>query len=408
MKKFLVLTILLALIGAVIFFVRTNTDLLTTNIPPEKIAQNNFNQEIDEEITTSDLSELLPQSLTVNGTERALYLPEGFEISVYSSGFDQPRSFDFDEQGNMFVTEKGAGRVMMIMTNGTKKIIDSNLRSIHGIVYHDSDLYVAEEHQVVVYRRIGTDGNFARKEVLIEGLPSGGGHTTRSLAISPDEKLFVSVGSSCNICEEKDERRAAVLRYDLDGSNEELFAEGLRNSVGILIRQNSNGYQLWGVDNGRDRIGDNIPVEEVNIIEKGRHYGWPYCHGSGIPNPEYPDRENYCRHSTEFPTYSMQAHSAPLGLSFVPQGFAPGLDQEDLIIPFHGSWNRTVPTGYKVVRIDTSDPQARTVNFITGWLLESGFDWGRPVDVGFFQRELYISDDKAGVIYKVVQNSNHD
>lgn len=295
---------------------------------------------------------------------------------------------------------------MMIMKDGTKKIIDSNLKSVHGIIFYEGDLYAAEETQVVVYRGVDEQGNFDQKEIIIDNLPGGGGHTTRSLAISPDEKLFVSVGSSCNVCEEDDPRRAAVVWYDLDGSNEELFAEGLRNSVGITIKEKGEEYELWGVDNGRDRIGDDLPVEEVNIIEKGRHYGWPYCHGSGIPNPEYPDRENYCRYSTTFPIYEMQAHSAPLGLSFVPQGFAQGLDQEDLIIAFHGSWNRTVPTGYKVVRIDTSDPQASAVNFITGWLLESGVDWGRPVEARFFQDTLYVSDDKAGVIYKVVYNRN--
>ncbi len=161
-------------------------------------------------------------------------------------------------------------------------------------------------------------------------------------------------------------------------------------------------------NNGRDRIGNDLPVEEVNIIEKGRHYGWPYCHGSGIPNPEYPDKENYCRHSTEFPIYEMQAHSAPLGLSFVPEGFARELDQEDLIIAFHGSWNRTVPTGYKLIKIDTSNKQARAVDFITGWLLDNGTVWGRPVEVKFFNNALFISDDKTGVVYKVVYNRDND
>jgi len=293
---------------------------------------------------------------------------------------------------------------MMVMQNGTKKIIDSNMRNVHGIDFYNGDLYVTEEHQAVVYRRVGPEGNFAGKEILIENLPEGGYHTTRSLVISPDEKIFISIGSSCNICEENDKRRAAIVWYDLDGSGEEIFAKGLRNNVGLTIKQKGDGYKLWGVDNGRDHIGDELPVEEVNIIDRGMNYGWPYCHGSGIPNPEHPDRENYCRYSTEFPTYEMQAHSAPLGLSFVPAGFAAGLDQEDLIIAYHGSWNRTVPTGYKIVRIDTSNPQAKPINFITGWLLEGGLVWGRPVEAKFFRDTLFISDDKAGVIYKVVYN----
>jgi len=401
MRKFVPLFIFLLLLAWAFYFIRTNTHFLSTNIPLEKINQNNFNMETQEH---KIITELLPQSITVNGIKRTLYLPSGFTISTYSSGFSKPRSFAFDKEGNMFLTEKGEERVMMVMQNGTKKIIDSNMRNVHGIEYYKGDLYVAEEHQVVVYRRVGPDGNFAKKEVLIENLPEGGHHTTRSLVISPDEKIYLSIGSTCNVCEEKDDRRAAVVWYNLDGSGEEVFAKGLRNSVGLTIKQFEEGYVLWGVDNGRDRIGDDLPVEEVNIIDRGMHYGWPYCHGIGIPNPEYPDRENYCRHSTEFPTYEIQAHSAPLGLSFVPAGFAPGLDQEDLVIAYHGSWNRTVPTGYKITRIDTSNPQAKPINFITGWLLEGGLVWGRPVEVRFFDSSLYISDDKTGVIYKVVYN----
>jgi len=387
----------------VVYFLRTNTSLLTTNISPQDVAQNNFNEQKG---LSADLSQLLPQELEVNGTLRTLYLPSGFSVSVYTSGFSAPRTFDFDETGNMFVAEKGEGRVMMVMKDGTKKIIDSNLRNVHGLDYYKGDLYVADEQHVFAYRKVGADGNFTKRDVLVDNLPTGGNHVTRSVVISPDEKIFVSIGSSCNVCEESDKRRAAVVQYDLDGSHEEIFAQGLRNSVGIIINQINDGYQLWGADNGRDRIGDNIPPEEVNIIQKGRNYGWPYCYGSGITNPEYPDRENYCRYSTQFPLYEMQAHSAPLGLVFVSQGFARGLDQEDLLITFHGSWNRTIPTGYKVVKIDTSDPQAKPTNFITGWLMDSGLVWGRPVDIKFFQNALFISDDRAGVIYKVVYNSN--
>ena len=401
MKKFILLFIFLITLAGLLYFIRTNTHFLSTNITPEKISRNNFNIETQEH---KIITKLLPQSITVNEMERTLYLPSGFTISVYTSNFSKPRSFAFDKEGNMFVTEKGEGRVMMVMQSGVKKIIDSNMRNIHGIEFYKGDLYVAEEHQVVVYRKVDSDGNFAGKEVLIDNLPMGGNHTTRSLVISPDEKIYLSIGSTCNVCEEDDKRRAAVVWYNLDGSEEEVFAEGLRNSVGLTIKQFEEGYVLWGVDNGRDRIGDNLPVEEVNIIDRGMHYGWPFCHGSGIPNPEYPDRENYCRYSTEFPTYEVQAHSAPLGLSFIPAGFAAGLDQEDLIIAYHGSWNRTVPTGYKVIRIDTSNPQAKPVNFITGWLLEGGLVWGRPVETRFFDNSLFISDDKAGVIYKVVYN----
>ncbi len=351
-----------------------------------------------------ELGNLVSQNINVDGVERILYLPKGYKISVFARGFSKPRSFDFDNKGNIYLADKGTGQVMIIKPSGTTTELESGLRNIHGIDWYNNDLYVAEENQVIVYRQITENADYAKKEVLIEDLPSGGNHTTRTIAISPDEKLFVSVGSSCNVCEEKDERRAALLVYDLDGSNEEIFAVGLRNTVGFIFKELINGYEIWGVDNGRDLIGDDTPVEEVNVIKKGMHYGWPYCHGSGIPNPEYPSKENFCRHSSVFPTFEMQAHSAPLGLSFAPGKFAKNRLRDNLLITFHGSWNRTIPTGYKVVRIDTSDPQAKPVNFITGWLMENGQAWGRPVEIKFFGDMLFITDDRAGVIYKVIYN----
>jgi len=405
MKKYLILLLPVTATLLIAFFIISSTGFLKVGTSGQPSKQAPANSVRDSQEISGDLQ---PQTITVNGEERTLFLPQGFEISVYSEGLAVPRSFTLDNAGNMFVAEKGEGRVMMIMKSGIKKIIDSNLRSVHGIDYYQGDLYVAEEQQVIAYRQIGSDGNFAKKEVLINDLPSGGNHTTRSLLIAPDNNIYVSVGSSCNVCEENDRRRAAITKYTLDGSGPQIYAEGLRNSVGLTVRPKNSSFEIWSVDNGRDKIGDDIPVEEVNIIKAGAHYGWPYCHGSGIPNPEYPDRENYCRYSTTFPTFEMQAHSAPLGLSFVPAGFAPSLDQEDLLITYHGSWNRTVPTGYKVVRLDTSDTQARPTDFITGFITPSGHVWGRPVEVKFQNRTLFISDDKAGTIYKVVYNNSND
>lgn len=161
------------------------------------------------------------------------------------------------------------------------------------------------------------------------------------------------------------------------------------------------------MNNGRDLIGDDLPPEEVNIVEQGKHYGWPYCYGQGITNPEYNDRGDFCKNETEFPAYEMQAHSAPLGMSFSPDinnNFPKNLE-DNLFIGFHGSWNRSVPTGYKVVRIDLESEDSNTLNFVTGFLDNSGSAWGRPVDVGFDSRGyMYISDDRAGAIYCVSYN----
>src|SRR5262249_33181191 len=150
------------------------------------------------------------------------------------------------------------------------------------------------------------------KEVIIPSLPTAG-HVTRTVVVGPDDKLYVSIGSSCNVCEESDPRRAAVVQYSLDGQQQQIFASGLRNSVGIVFHKDAQGiYDLWSVDNGRDNIGDDLPPDEVNILQAGDNYGWPYCYGKNIPNPEYPDRTEYCQNQTQPPLYELQAHSAPL------------------------------------------------------------------------------------------------
>lgn len=245
--------------------------------------------------------------------------------------------------------------------------------------------------------------------MLIDDLPEGG-HSTRPTLIGPDGKMYVSVGSSCNVCEEDDNRRAAVVRYNLDGSGEEVFAEGLRNSVGLAFHLNPETmqFELWSVDNGRDLIGDELPPEEVNILTKGKHYGWPYCYGQQIANPEYPDHTDYCKQTTISPIYEMQAHSAPLGITFPTNlageqiGELTRILRDKAIITFHGSWNRTTPTGYKVVTVDTTQPGTREQDLITGWLLPDGTTWGRPVDVKFSPAgDMYVTDDAAGVIYRI-------
>lgn len=407
-------------IFVVLRYLSRNTAVLT-DVTPEQVEQNNQNPET---LDTTDYTKLLSQNLTVPvpyqsgvfADNRYMNLPEGFTISVFVAGLSSPRFFAFNEEGAMFIADKGSGKVVVVVDSDNDGIadnvtdIDMNLDTPHSVFYFEGDLYVGEQTEITVYRNVTTDGSYTVKQVLVDNLPKGG-HSTRTVVIGPDRKMYVSIGSSCNVCEETDSRRAAVVRYNLDGTGEEIFAQGLRNSVGFIFHYHNDpqDYQIWSVNNGRDLIGDDIPPEEVNIIEKGKHYGWPYCYGEGIANPEYPEKESFCKNETVFPVYKMQAHSAPLGLSFVPSESTyqvmlfPSVMQNDLFIAFHGSWNRTVPTGYKVVRIDTSNSGSQTVNFITGWLDENGEVWGRPVGIGFDQNGvMYISDDKAGAIYRVV------
>jgi glucose/arabinose dehydrogenase len=359
-----------ALILGAVFYIRSlNTPLSLLNV---------FNRETGEkaQTTRTESVELVEQDLLGH----KMMVPEGYTLSVFAEGLSKARLMTFSPEGVLHLSEMDTGNILSFPG---KSLVLSGLQNPHGLLFHDGFLYVAEETQVIRYK----DGE---RETVVAGLPGGGNHITRTIAIK-DGKLYVSTGSSCNVCEEKDKRRAAIVRYNLDGTGEEIFAEGLRNSVGIVFGQDG---KLWGTDNGRDLIGDDVPPEEVNIIEQGKHYGWPYCYGNHIWDRNFAKKDQAFCDTTVDPTVSMQAHSAPLGLRWGPDGA--------LYVAFHGSWNRTVPTGYKVVRIEKKEGEGYVVkDYVTGWL-EGTKSWGRPVDVIFDDAgNLYISDDSAGVVYRL-------
>ena len=235
---------------------------------------------------------------------------------------------------------------------------------------------------------------------MIDGLPSGG-HNTRTVLLSLDgEYLFVSIGSSCNVCIEEDERRATIMRYAPDGSEEMIYAEGLRNAVGITFRPGTN--ELWATNNGRDWLGDDQPPETVYHVQQGEDAGWPRCHAARIVDPEFGE-SGACEGVAE-PEVEMQAHSAPLGLTFYTGEQFPADYHGDMFVAFHGSWNRSTPTGYKVIHIPMDDQgtPGTVRDFAVGWLREDGSDWGRPVDVVTgAEGSLFISDDAGGKIYRV-------
>ncbi len=276
----------------------------------------------------------------------------------------------------------------------------SGLNYPHGLDYSDGWFYIAEENRVI---RVRDDDNNLRAdanstEVLIDDLPSGG-HSTRTVKVNNDS-LYLSMGSSCNVCYEEDERRAAISRCDLDGSNCTVFASGLRNSVGMVFHPETG--DLYATDNGRDWLGDDLPPDEINLIEEGNDYGWPICYGKNIHDTEF-DTNNSTVNPCENRTPSLvdlQAHSAPLGLAFYDGGMFPEEYQGDLFVCYHGSWNREVPTGYKIVNIDMDTLDVN--DFATGWLRENETVIGRPVDVIVAEDgSLLVSDDNAGKIYRI-------
>ncbi|MFA5802298.1 MAG: PQQ-dependent sugar dehydrogenase [Thermoleophilia bacterium] len=329
-----------------------------------------------------------------------LTLPDGFTVNRWMSGRGSLRMMALTDDGYLLVTEMSRGNVLAfrLVDEDPQAVVEvKGLKNPSGVAFHNGYIWVAEEKQVSKYRYEG-EGRTGARETIIPDLP-GGGHSTRTIGFGPDGRLYLTIGSSCNICEEDDSRRAAMSRYNIDGSSGEVIATGLRNTVGFTWHPVTG--EIWGTDNGRDSIGDDLPPDEVNIILPGKNYGWPYCYGSFMVNPEYvEDREKarFCE-ATEPPAVELQAHSASLGLRFLTMPGWPPEWQRNLFVAFHGSWNRTIPTGYKVIRI-SEDKQVS--DFITGWLDEkTGKSWGRPVDILFVDNKMYISDDTSGMIYRV-------
>jgi glucose/arabinose dehydrogenase len=342
---------------------------------------------------------VVPPAETVN-------LSPGFGISVFAQDLGDPRMMTLGPESQLYVAERGAGRIVCLpdhdgdgVSDGLEVVAEGLSAPSSVAFYRDGSLYVGETTRVLRLSEPDDQGVFQKREVMVDGLPSGG-HSTRTVLFSPDwSSLFVSVGSSCNVCIEKDERRAAIVRYNPDGSGEEIYARGLRNAVGIAFRPSSD--ELWATNNGRDWLGDDLPPETVYLVHQGKDFGWPRCHAGRIIDPDFGE-PGACQ-GVAAPAVEMQAHSAPLGLTFYVGQQFPEEYRGDLFVAFHGSWNRSVPTGYKVVRIPMQNGEPGPVyDFATGWLRDDGSRWGRPVDVLTGpDGSLFVSDDDGGVIYRI-------
>jgi glucose/arabinose dehydrogenase len=340
-----------------------------------------------------------------------LKLPEGFHINVFAQ-LDGPRMLTFSPGGVLLASEPGEGKVVALPDarhSGKADRVVTVLRGLnepHGIAFHEGKLYVAENDKV---RRYDWDESNLRatNPKMIADLPTGGGHSTRSLVFKAD-KMYVSAGSSCNACIEKDPRRAAVMEFNPDGSDKKIFAKGLRNAVGLAV--NPKTGTVWVTVNGRDWLGDDLPTETIYDLGKdGGDAGWPYCYGDRVPDSNFTKAgDDRCKSVFE-PKVQMQAHSAPLGLAFYEGSMFPPEYRNNIFVAFHGSWNRSVPTGYKIIRVkldDQGQPIGGAQDFITGWLApgetKRGRWMGRPVGIAFgSDGSMYLSDDSGEVIYRI-------
>jgi glucose/arabinose dehydrogenase len=336
-------------------------------------------------------------------------VPEGYKISKFAN-VPGARDLLMIPEG-ILVSETNEGKVALVRLgeeqNGEVETLISGLNRPHGLAIQCPEhtkvgeptcyIYIAEQGELVRYS-YNNGPIIGNKEFLIPFNSSTlDRHFTRSLLFLPppnDDILLISFGSSCNVCNEKETDYASIESYNINTKKVSLYAKGLRNAVFMALRPDN---KVYATEMGRDSLGDDLPPDEINIIEQKdgqpKNYGWPNCYGKNIHDTDF-DHNTYirnpCMEPFETPSFiDLPAHSAPLGLTFMG---------EDLLVAYHGSWNRSVPTGYKVVRIKTGETPQIT-DYITGWTTDGKL--GRPVDLEFVNNDLYISDDAVGVIYKL-------
>ena len=376
-----------------------------------EIIEKSSGEEANEPILKKDEPLILAQ----NNTEFPLQLPDGFSISIFAKDLGPARVMTRDSAGNLLVSITKENRIVALPDYDNDGVADE-VRTIaegnrpHGLAFRGETLYVAETNQVVMYDYDAENLKVSNKRKIID-LPGGGNHFSRTIMFASDGRLLTSVGSTCNVCNEKDWRRAKILVSNADGSDLKVFASGLRNAVFMVLHPVT--AMVWATEMGRDLIGDDIPPDEINIVEEGKNYGWPLCYGKNVLDTDFHKDDHVhiradCTEPFEIPSsIDLQAHSAPLGLAFIPEEGWPEEYWHDLLVAYHGSWNRTVPTGYKIMRFKLNDQgkyQGRE-DFIAGWLTEENRALGRPADILIEpDGTLFISDDKAGVIYRVVYN----
>jgi glucose/arabinose dehydrogenase len=332
-------------------------------------------------------------------------LPPGFRIELYSAEVPNARSMVRGAEGTIFVGTRTAGNLYALLDRDRDQRADQvltlarGLNMPNGVAFRDGALYVAEVNRILRYDGIESRLSAPKAPVVLrEDLPRERHHGWKYIAFGPDGWLYVPVGAPCNICESSDPRFASILRLKPDGSEVEIFAHGVRNTVGFdwhpLTRE------LWFTDNGRDWMGDDRPPDELNHAPRpGLHFGYPYRHGSGIVDPKYGRLR-----ADEFvpPALDLGPHVAALALRFYTGTLFPPEYRQQAFIAEHGSWNRTVPIGYRVMRVRFEAGRPASYEpFATGWL-DGAEAWGRPVDLlQMPDGALLLSDDEAGAIYRI-------
>ncbi len=336
-------------------------------------------------------------------------LPQGFHIAVYTADVPNARSMTLGTKGTLFVGTGSEGKVYAVVDSNRDGKADevitiaSGLSMPNGVAVRNGALYVAEVNRVIRYDDIEARLKDPPKPVVVnDSFPSETHHGWKFIAFGPDEQLYVPVGAPCNVCGVKDPF-ASIMRMQPDGSNLEVYARGVRNTVGF--DWDPRTHDLWFTDNGRDWLGDNLPPDELNHAPRaGMNFGFPHCHGMDILDPDF-GKGYSCSEFTP-PALPLGPHVAALGMRFYTGSMFPPEYRNRIFIAEHGSWNRSTPIGYRVmlVRLGKEDRGSPLTVFAQGWLQDT-HHWGRPVDVQVMpDGALLVSDDEAGAIYRIIYN----
>lgn len=352
---------------------------------------------------------------TVELVAQQLRAAPGWRVSLWATDLPSARLMVTSPEGDLILTQPRGGLVTLLEADRDgdgrsdgRRTLFAGLDRPNGLDLHEGWLYVAEATRVF---RVRFDAQaralVGERESLIEGLTADGGHWRKSLRIGPDGGLYLGQGSTCNVCLEKDPRRATVMRFERDGSAGRIIATGTRNPYGLDFAPWDGA--LYATENGRDLLGDDLPPDELNRIEDGGFYGWPFVHGTDVVDPEFGNTPGAAARvaSARAPAHAFGAHVAPLGIRFLRHPDRALDTARAALVALHGSWNRSTPSGYSVVllRWDETGRISETP-FLEGFRGAQGLI-GRPVDVVESpDGALYVSDDYAGVVYRLTRQSD--